>query len=789
MTEQDLIRELGKGLLKWIDFQANTRALVVGTQKGQEQLFVEVLEEYGVNTDILSVDTILHKEKKEIYDFIIISTELEKEKAKISGNGNPVEELLEVAKGLLKTDGRLFICVENRLGIRYFCGDKDPYTERNFDSIENYRRIGVNNTQTLQGKLYSKAEIVDLLEQSGFVYHKFYSVFPELIAPQILISEDYYPTEELNIRIFPQYHSPDTIFLEEEHLYTTLMENKLFHSMANGFFIECAYTKEGKENFESANQVTISMDRGKEDALCTIITEDNMVMKKPIYVEGEKKLKNLKENQIYLSQHEVPMVLGKIKDGSYQMPFVKGIPLVTYFRNLLRTDIDKFYKELDGFWELILRSSEKVSYSDIDWQTFNPYWDEEEKKKKKKVDRSKWHRIVMENDGREVFGPILKRGYVDFVLLNGLMTEQGMQFFDQESYIENFPARAIMLRNINFIYQGNLDLGKILSLEKLYDRYEIKGYREIYQLKANYFLTKLRNDEVLKAFHTSRRRNVEILNSNRQRMNYSTEEYLRLFVNIFYNIENKKLYLFGSGTFTKKFLAMYDSEYQITGILDNNKEKWGETLENIPIMSPDVLEGQDASTYKVIICIKNYVGVLKQVKSLGAKNIGIYDTNMEYPRKIKQVASVQSKSGIFKKYHTGYVAGVFDLFHIGHLNLLRRAKEQCEYLIVGVVTDEGVIQNKKTEPFIPFKERLEVVQACRYVDEAVGIPLQFCDTKDAYLKFQFDVQFSGSDYVNDPSWLAKKAFLQERGADLVFFPYTESTSSTKIKAMIEKKIL
>lgn len=137
-----------------------------------------------------------------------------------------------------------------------------------------------------------------------------------------------------------------------------------------------------------------------------------------------------------------------------------------------------------------------------------------------------------------------------------------------------------------------------------------------------------------------------------------------------------------------------------------------------------------------------------------------------------------------KKYHIGYVAGVFDLFHIGHLNLLRNAKEQCDYLIVGVVSDEQVIKSKKTRPYIPFEERLEIVQACRYVDEAVMIPIDKPNTEDAYYMYHFDVQFSGSDYAEDPVWLARKVFLQQHGSDMVFFPYTQSTSSTVIKEQI-----
>ena len=164
------------------------------------------------------------------------------------------------------------------------------------------------------------------------------------------------------------------------------------------------------------------------------------------------------------------------------------------------------------------------------------------------------------------------------------------------------------------------------------------------------------------------------------------------------------------------------------------------------------------------------------------RDISVYDPRLDYDRPLKQISPPQE--AVPKKYHIGYVAGVFDLFHIGHLNLFRRAKEQCDYLIVGVVSDEQVINGKKTRPYIPFEERLEIVRSCRYVDEAVGIPVDRSGTEDAWYMYHFDVQFSGSDYANDPAWLANRAFLQQHGSDLVFFPYTETTSSTEIKEQI-----
>lgn len=113
---------------------------------------------------------------------------------------------------------------------------------------------------------------------------------------------------------------------------------------------------------------------------------------------------------------------------------------------------------------------------------------------------------------------------------------------------------------------------------------------------------------------------------------------------------------------------------------------------------------------------------------------------MIYPNKRKEqvaqrLAAVQgnnsvaglNKSDIDKPYKVGYIAGVFDLFHIGHLNMFKRAKEQCRYLIVGVVSDEGVRLNKQAEPFVPFDERIEMVRSCKYVDEAIKLPLDFCE--------------------------------------------------------------
>jgi len=130
-----------------------------------------------------------------------------------------------------------------------------------------------------------------------------------------------------------------------------------------------------------------------------------------------------------------------------------------------------------------------------------------------------------------------------------------------------------------------------------------------------------------------------------------------------------------------------------------------------------------------------------------------------------------------KHWRKGYVSGTFDMFHIGHLNLIRRAKERCDYLVVGVLSDEAVVRNKKKMPVIPLNERIEVVSALRYVDETDVTTIALLDKVKAWEKYKFDAMLSGDDHAND-GWAHEEADLKKLGAELVFFPYTKEVTST-----------
>ena len=137
------------------------------------------------------------------------------------------------------------------------------------------------------------------------------------------------------------------------------------------------------------------------------------------------------------------------------------------------------------------------------------------------------------------------------------------------------------------------------------------------------------------------------------------------------------------------------------------------------------------------------------------------------------------------KYKIGYVPGVYDLFHIGHLNLIRKSKERCKYLIVGVLSDELVEYFKGRKPYIPYEERAEIVRAIRYVDEVVEVNFQNTKKMDAWNLYHYDCHFSGDDHGVD--WEQERQELISVGSNMEFFPCTKGVSSTAIKNKIATK--
>ncbi|MBT4349491.1 adenylyltransferase/cytidyltransferase family protein [bacterium] len=140
---------------------------------------------------------------------------------------------------------------------------------------------------------------------------------------------------------------------------------------------------------------------------------------------------------------------------------------------------------------------------------------------------------------------------------------------------------------------------------------------------------------------------------------------------------------------------------------------------------------------------------------------------------------------MFKKQKplVGYTTGVFDLFHIGHLNILKNSKAMCDKLIVGVTTDE-LVSYKKKKAFIPHNERMEIIRNLGFVDSVIA--QDNIDKFEAWKKLKYDILFVADCWYGAESWKEYERKLKEVGVKVVYFPYTKSTSSTEIRELIKK---
>lgn len=135
-----------------------------------------------------------------------------------------------------------------------------------------------------------------------------------------------------------------------------------------------------------------------------------------------------------------------------------------------------------------------------------------------------------------------------------------------------------------------------------------------------------------------------------------------------------------------------------------------------------------------------------------------------------------------KKYKRGYTTGVYDMFHIGHLNILERAKEQCEFLMVGVTTDELCFKRKGKYPIINQDERIKIVSAIKYVDNAIF--QTDMDKIKPIIENKIDVVFVGSDWEGTPQWIEYEKQFKSVGCNVVYLPHTDGISSTILREKI-----
>lgn len=245
----------------------------------------------------------------------------------------------------------------------------------------------------------------------------------------------------------------------------------------------------------------------------------------------------------------------------------------------------------------------------------------------------------------------------------------------------------------------------------------------------------------------------------------------------------KEIVLFGTGKYFDNYIKAHDDLENILFAVDNDEEKWGTRKLGLEIKSPKELRELPKESFYVVVCMAHYEEAFAQLDEMGITDVQFYKPIPMEETKIYTLVNGQlvPASDYFpqEKYKVGYVPGTFDVFHVGHLNLLRNAKKRCEYLIAGVLTDELYEHFKKKKPMIPFEQRAAIVEAIGYVDRVVPVSFENTVKIDAWNRLHYDCHFSGNDHGAD--WSKDVEQLREVGSNMEFFEYTKATSSTAIK--------
>lgn len=530
------LSSLRTGLLSWYPFRENAQLLEIGAGFGAltgllcDKCAGVTATERSAHRASAIARRWVSKENLHVYagewseisfgkkfDYIVITGIMERACGG-SGDRNDYAQYLKKVSGLLKEDGCLLLAVDNRLGLKYFCGAKESHGGKPFEGISRY-------PHGTRGYSFSREELKDIVKRTGFSRMQFYYPLPDYKMPQLIYSDDYLPEQNLKERLIPYYLEHNTLVASEQELYRDVVENGAFPFFANSFFVECSReegwqtqaaagldqtvpadqdhpaAKDSPMGQEDQNRViyaAVSTDRGKERGYATTIWKDGIVRKTPLFPEGKENAGRLYENIKDLEQHQIPVVEHtKCSDGSLELPFVPWPTLSNYIKEIIREDQTEFLSLIDRIYEYILKASEEVPAEE------NVLSTRSKDLTLKRGDLSSSPKELLSKSGNLDFGPILKKAYMELIPLNCFYNPDTKEFlyFDQEFVREDYPAKYVLFRAIHYIYCFTPNAEQYYPKQKLIERYGMEDTWDIYMQEELRFLDEVRNHRKYRQFY------------------------------------------------------------------------------------------------------------------------------------------------------------------------------------------------------------------------------------------------------------------------------------------------
>lgn len=559
-------RDIKSGLWAWYPFKSGT-LLAIGNEADYP---LEVFERCELSVFFCAeIDELANDNT---YDYVIFTE-------KNIHTGMSIKDFLYRIKKYLKREGVLIFALSNSYGLSQFCGECKGTADLPFGAF-----LNINTERHVE-----RAGMEETLIDIGFDYYRFFYPLPNHEMPQVIYSDNYLPKCDINERLLLYHDNKDTLIADELALYPDIIKNNVFPFFANSFIVECSCT----DNLSKVNYVTLSSDRGHNKALATVIYNDK-ARKVTLFKEGISYLYTVYKQMELMRSQGIPMI-DQIWEGSaISMPLIKNATLSVYLRDV-SIKADEFVAIIDKLWLQITGSGPKVSAEE--------------------------NVLLKEYPGQYDWGPILKKAYIEMIPLNCFYDGKELLFFDQEYVYEDYPAKYIMYRAIYYLYAFAPSIGNIISIEKLKERYGLTELWYVFETEEELFQQRVRLREKYNYIYQHLGVSQQEIILNIKRFKDAKNLRRRYF---FENINNKKIFIFGSGYYFSRYMEEYSEEFEPALILDNNESLWGAMKSGIAIENPNNLTQYPTDDYRLIICAKDAYDIERQLKKMGILDYRIY---------------------------------------------------------------------------------------------------------------------------------------------------------------------
>lgn len=471
-----------RNLLNWYPFNDNSDILEIGCgmgaltellcQKGHSVTSVELSHKRAIATYLrcrnydnleIIVGNLNDIKFNKKYDYITLIGVLEYQN-NFTNSGNPFIDFLSKIRSLLKPNGKLLIAIENKYGIKYWCGVPEDHSGIPFDGINDYKFSNI-------AKTFSKSELNKLIINSGFKHSYFYYPLPDYKMPQVIYSENYLPKNGSLDNWIPYYSiNNNSMISDEEHLYTDIVDNNVFEFFANSFLVECSIDNNNLGEIDYAvsspfrkSEYDIITTHSKNKDFCKLATSKSLAL-----------LHNIDINHKSIASKGLKICKTSIKDNILYSEAIYGTPLTQILTSAIRSNNkDNIYCILDKIYAEIKKSSDSSN------------------KLNEIFTNSKQYSLSTLDSNDK----ILSNGYIDMIHKNCLVNTCGDYIWiDQEWCINNIPASYILFHNIIELYSSNSWINSYISAKELLSHYNIINNLDCYFYVKNAFLNTVQNE-------------------------------------------------------------------------------------------------------------------------------------------------------------------------------------------------------------------------------------------------------------------------------------------------------